>query len=177
MGGVASKIKRSVQKRFQNQSLRTLNNPKPSTASSHVEPPSIPAIANTNSQLASEQATHKLPLFAAPEPQPEPNDATQPPVASVAPALPTGQGPTHDAWLGLEALARLIREGSGSFSPLKEVIGGILEAVDTFELAAQNRKDFQKLRNELNALFNDLSGHLDSSTPPTMTSSIVNLAQ
>ncbi|KAG8718695.1 hypothetical protein FRC08_004645 [Ceratobasidium sp. 394] len=65
-------------------------------------------------------------------------------------------------------------------SPLKQAADGILASVEVFEYnqtAAKNREDYQTLRTELNTLFHDLAGYFGASTPPVMTSSIVNLAQ
>ncbi|KAG8762709.1 F-box/WD repeat-containing protein 9 [Ceratobasidium sp. 428] len=177
MDKIASDLKRSVKKRLKKLSPYASNNPELSTASSLRDPPSIPAITATSSQLASGQKTLPLPLSAALVLQPESNDVTEPEPVPITPAPPTEQGAAHDAWLGLRAFAKVIGEGIGPFAPLKEAIGGISEVARTFELAAQNREEYQKLMTELDNLLNDLAGYFGSSTPPAMTSSIVNLTQ
>ncbi|KAG8723393.1 hypothetical protein FRC09_003525 [Ceratobasidium sp. 395] len=176
MHKITSRIKRSVRNRFKNSSVRTSDDLEPSTTPSLRETPSTPAIAANRSQLPPEQNTLNHPLSTASTVHLEPDHVTQPPAASIT-SPQTEQDTTRDAWLGLKTLARVIREGGGHFAPLKEAIGGISEVISTFELAAQNREDYQKLMTELDALLHDLAGYLGSSTPPAMTSSIVNLAQ
>ncbi|KAG8717314.1 hypothetical protein FRC09_014455 [Ceratobasidium sp. 395] len=177
MDKITSKIEKSVKKRLKKLSDRTSNNPQPgSTPSSLSQGPSAPAIAATSSQLAVGQINNSTSQTTTPAPHLEPEGVTQPPVVSVAPGPSTEQGVGHDSWLGLKAFARVISEGSEPFAPLKNAIGGMLEVAETFELAAQNRGDYQKLRAELNTLLHDLAGWFGSSAPPTMTSSIVNLA-
>ncbi|KAG9078884.1 hypothetical protein FS749_009061, partial [Ceratobasidium sp. UAMH 11750] len=104
-------------------------------------------------------------------------ESQSPPAAPIPPAAPaTNQNAKHEGWAELKAFAGLLTKGAGMFGPLKQAVDGILTSVETFEVAAENRKEYQALKLELNMLFHDLAGYFGSSTPPVMTSSIVNLA-
>ncbi|KAG9084795.1 hypothetical protein FS749_004945, partial [Ceratobasidium sp. UAMH 11750] len=96
------------------------------------------------------------------------------PVPSAASA--TNQRAEHEGWTELKALAGLLSKGTSMFGPLKQAVDGILTSVEIFEVAAENGKEYQTLKTELNTLFHDLAGYFGSSTPPVMTSSIVSLA-
>ncbi|KAG9083050.1 hypothetical protein FS749_006341, partial [Ceratobasidium sp. UAMH 11750] len=98
----------------------------------------------------------------------------------MVPTLPTPlaeQNPSHTGWAGLESFIRLLIKGGGVFGPLKEVAEGIMMCVETFESVAKGREEYENLRIKLNLLFHDLAEYFGESTPPVMTSSIVNLAQ
>ncbi|KAG9092951.1 hypothetical protein FS749_015298 [Ceratobasidium sp. UAMH 11750] len=99
--------------------------------------------------------------------------------AATLPALAStvGQSIKHESWDGLKMFAGVLGRGAAVFEPLKQLVDGIVMCVETFEGAAENREDYQRLRTELNALFHDLAGYFGASTPPVMTSSIINLAQ
>ncbi|KAG8794307.1 hypothetical protein FRC12_024968 [Ceratobasidium sp. 428] len=176
MDQFASTIKQNVKKRFRKLFDRPPNSQEPLTAPG-LQGPSIPVTDVTRSQPTPEPIDPPHPLLATPEPRPEPSDTiqTSSPVASVPPI--TKQGATNDGWLGLKAFTRVVSEGSELLAPLKPALDGILEVAGTFELAAQNREDYKRLRTELNAMLHDLAGYFGSSTPLTMTSTVVNLAQ
>ncbi|KAG9090853.1 hypothetical protein FS749_000247, partial [Ceratobasidium sp. UAMH 11750] len=100
---------------------------------------------------------------------------------SAAPILPAssagGQSTEREGWAGLKTFADLLSKGASMCGPLKQAVDGVLTSVETFEVAAKNREDYQTLRTELNTLFHDLAGYFGASIPPAMTSSIINLAQ
>ncbi|KAG8702740.1 hypothetical protein FRC09_004569 [Ceratobasidium sp. 395] len=176
MGQAISKIEQSVRKRFKKIFNNPPNGPQPSTAPA-PQGPNIPNINAIHPQPVPDQMIPLHPLPTTPSSRPEPSSATRPPapISSVPPT--TEQDAAHDSWPGLKAFARIIHGGSELLAPLKPAVSGISAVIDTFELAAQNREDYQRLRTELNALLHDLAGHLGSSTPLTMTSTAVNLAQ
>ncbi|KAG8677916.1 hypothetical protein FRC08_018216, partial [Ceratobasidium sp. 394] len=96
------------------------------------------------------------------------------------PTLPTSlaeQNSSHTGWAELESFIKLLIKGGGVFGPLKEAAEGIMMCVKAFESVAKGREEYENLRIKLNILFHDLSGYFGESTPPVMTSSIVNLAQ
>ncbi|KAG8706277.1 hypothetical protein FRC09_002492 [Ceratobasidium sp. 395] len=173
-----SKIEQNVKKRFKKLFNRPPDTREPSTASG-LQGPSTQTIDVIHSQPTPKPITplNSMPTTPTPSLCPEPSSAAQLPAAN--PPVPpiTEQGATRNGWLGLKAFARVASEGSELLRPLKPAIGGMLEVAETFELAAQNREDYQRLRAELNALLHDLAGHFGSCTPFTMTSTIVNLAQ
>ncbi|KAG8683220.1 hypothetical protein FRC09_016221 [Ceratobasidium sp. 395] len=176
MRQVTSKIKQNVKKPFKKLFDRPPNGQEPSTTPG-LQGPGTQSIDVTRPQPALESTTPlQLPLTT-PSPHPESSGTTQPsaPVPSVPPI--TEQGAAHDGWLGLKAFTRIVSEGSELLAPLKPAIDGISEAIGTFELAAQNREDYKRLRTELNAMLHDLAGYFGSSTPLAMTSTVINLAQ
>ncbi|KAG8780052.1 hypothetical protein FRC12_023523 [Ceratobasidium sp. 428] len=87
------------------------------------------------------------------------------------------QSTRHTKWAGLKSLLDVLGEGSGAFGPLKTAASGLAQCVETFEQRSKNNKDYEKLRNELNVLLEDLSSHLGGSAPPTMTPIIENIAK
>ncbi|KAG8706339.1 hypothetical protein FRC09_002465 [Ceratobasidium sp. 395] len=176
MSQAAGKIKQDAKKRFKRLFNRPPNSQELSTASG-LQGPSIQPIDVTGPQPAIEPVIPFHSLITTPSPRPEPSHTTQPsvPVPSVLPT--TEQGASHHGWLGLKAFVRVVSKGSEFLAPLKPAVGGILEAVETFELVAQNREDYQRLRTELDALLHDLAGYFGSSTPLPMTSTVVKLAQ
>ncbi|KAG8698213.1 hypothetical protein FRC09_007359 [Ceratobasidium sp. 395] len=87
------------------------------------------------------------------------------------------QSTRHTKWAGLKSLLDVLGEGSGVFGPLKTAASGLAQCVETFEQRSKNNKDYEKLRNELNVLLEDLSSHLGGSAPPTMTPIIENIAK
>ncbi|KAG9094569.1 hypothetical protein FS749_012210 [Ceratobasidium sp. UAMH 11750] len=101
-----------------------------------------------------------------------PPTAPIPPVHSVV-----DQSAKSEGWAALKTFTSLLSKSVAMFGPLKEAMDGVLTCVETFETVAKNREDYQGLRNELNALFNDLPGYFGESTPPEMRPSIVDLAQ
>ncbi|KAG8721534.1 hypothetical protein FRC09_007737 [Ceratobasidium sp. 395] len=82
-----------------------------------------------------------------------------------------------EPWAQLSTLVHILDTVSNSFGPVKEAVGEILKVIDSFEAAAQNREDYQILRDDLNAVFHDLAESFGASTPLVMTPSIVSLAR
>ncbi|KAG8783535.1 hypothetical protein FRC12_019623 [Ceratobasidium sp. 428] len=178
MDKLTGKIKQTVNKHIKKPYDRTPNAPGLSTASGAGQGTSAPAVASTISQPVSGQIAPPLPPATAPTLNPDPNNAAQPPLTSITPAAPgTGQVVAHAGWLGLEAFFKVIGKLSEPFGPLKQAVSGMSAAVGTYELAAQNREDFRKLKDELDTLFNDLAEYFDGDMPPPITPSIANLAQ
>ncbi|KAG8779942.1 hypothetical protein FRC12_023669 [Ceratobasidium sp. 428] len=87
------------------------------------------------------------------------------------------QSTRHTKWAGLKSLLGVLGEGSGAFGPLKTAATGLSQCVETFEQRSRNNEDYEKLRNELNVLLEDLSRYLGGSAPPTMTPIIENIAK
>ncbi|QRV78278.1 L-sorbose 1-dehydrogenase [Ceratobasidium sp. AG-Ba] len=86
----------------------------------------------------------------------------------------------HDerkGWDELYLLSRLLSKFSSPLGPLKQAIDGILDCIDIIEGTAESSLEYQALKVELNALFQDLCGYFGGSTPPMMTPCIVNLSQ
>ncbi|KAG8708644.1 hypothetical protein FRC09_001119 [Ceratobasidium sp. 395] len=102
-------------------------------------------------------------------------NTTNLPTTSILPA--PEQKSKLDCWAELGTLVELLNKASTSVGPLKDALRGILAGIETFEVAAENREDYQNLRRDLSALFHDLAEFLGASTPPVMTSSIANLAR
>ncbi|KAG8732688.1 hypothetical protein FRC12_019171 [Ceratobasidium sp. 428] len=142
MDKITGKIKQSVKKRNKKPYDRTPNSPKPCTASSAGQGTHTPAIASTSSRPAFEQIVPPLPLATVPALHPEPNNVTQPPAAPITPEPRPGQVAAQAGWSGLEAFLKVTSRLSQPFSPLKQAVGGMLEAVEAVELAARNREDF-----------------------------------
>ncbi|KAG8768586.1 hypothetical protein FRC12_005478 [Ceratobasidium sp. 428] len=178
MDEVISKIEETVKKRFKKLFKYPPDAREPSTASG-LQGPSAQTIDVTHLQPALDPVIplNPMPTTLTPSLRPESSNAAQPPAAnpSVPPIM--GQGAARNGWLGLKAFAKVVSEGRELLGPLKPAIGGILEVIETFEVTAQTRQDYQRLRTELNVLLHDLAGHFGSCTPLTMTSTIVNLAQ
>ncbi|KAF8607918.1 hypothetical protein BDV93DRAFT_542055 [Ceratobasidium sp. AG-I] len=96
--------------------------------------------------------------------------------ASIASSSP-GRNGKRTAWFGLKTLIGLLNEGTNKFGPLKSAFGEILGCIEIYERAAKGREDYKTLRDELDSLFEELSGYLGGSAPPAMTSSLKNLAK
>ncbi|KAG9100670.1 hypothetical protein FS749_013717 [Ceratobasidium sp. UAMH 11750] len=151
------------------------NDPQPTSPIQQAAPPAMPLI---NSQPTSEllQTFSALPSMAVLDPEAYKN--SYPPAMTVLPALSlTENPPKSEGWAELRTFSSLLNKGATVFGPLKQAVDGILTCVETFETVADNREDYRKLRSELSILFHDFAGYFGASTPPAMTSSIINLAQ
>ncbi|CAE6458993.1 unnamed protein product [Rhizoctonia solani] len=78
-------------------------------------------------------------------------------------------------WSHLKRLANLLASASGAFTPLKEVVDGLVECIESYEREAGGRREYLALQSELEAVFEDLGAHLVCSTSPTMTPCIESL--
>ncbi|CAE6478525.1 unnamed protein product [Rhizoctonia solani] len=78
-------------------------------------------------------------------------------------------------WSHLKKLATLLAPASAALSPLKEVVDGLIECIESYEREANGRREYATLQNELEALFKDLGACLACSTSPTMTPCIESL--
>jgi hypothetical protein len=101
------------------------------------------------------------------------------------------------AWAGLEALGGALKACGDMFGPLKAAVEAISGCVEVYEVhiqivlslvfylnedafdqnVAKSREDYRTLRTDLEAQFMDLAVHFNNPVPPTMTSSIENLAR
>ncbi|KAG9122958.1 hypothetical protein FRC07_000426 [Ceratobasidium sp. 392] len=105
-------------------------------------------------------------------------DAQDPGPALTPSAPPAGeQSAKHHAWAGLRRLLGVLRKSSEAFGPLTAAIGVLSEWTEHFEQAERSREDYKELTDDLDALFNDLSGYLGGSAPPAMTPIIENIAR
>ncbi|KAG8742620.1 hypothetical protein FRC10_001218 [Ceratobasidium sp. 414] len=109
----------------------------------------------------------------------QPDDGSQHHPAAVIPPAQSAaeQNAKRRGWAELKTFASLLSKGSALFGPLKQAVDGVLACVETFENMAENREGYQRLRAELNALFQDLPGYFGESTPPEIKPSIADLAQ
>ncbi|QRV98317.1 Vegetative incompatibility protein HET-E-1 [Ceratobasidium sp. AG-Ba] len=81
----------------------------------------------------------------------------------------------YKGWNGLKLFAGVLGKTPDMFGPLKHAADVLVSFIDTFETAAGNHTEWQQLKSELDALFEDLRKHMDAAVPPTMTKSIENL--
>ncbi|KAG8742618.1 hypothetical protein FRC10_001216 [Ceratobasidium sp. 414] len=109
----------------------------------------------------------------------QPGDGSQHHPAAVIPPAQSAaeQNAKRRGWAELKTFASLLSKGSALFGPLKQAVDGVLTCVETFESVAKNREDYERLRTELNALFQDFPGYFGESTPPEIKTSIADLAQ
>ncbi|KAG8707345.1 hypothetical protein FRC08_000568 [Ceratobasidium sp. 394] len=139
--------------------------------------PATPAINLQSTPEVLNQPSAPAPVTAASNQQSHVSNQG-PSAAPILPASSVGeQGTEREGWAGLKTFADLLSKGASMFGPLKQAVDGVLASVEIIEVAARNREDYQTLRTELNTLFHDLAGYFGASTPPAMTSSIINLAQ
>ncbi|KAG9117261.1 hypothetical protein FRC07_007409, partial [Ceratobasidium sp. 392] len=92
-------------------------------------------------------------------------------------AAKSKQGIAGSAWSGLKALIGVLNKSADVFPPLKSAVVGLWESVEVFENEAAARNEYQKLRTDLDNLCNDISAYIGGDIPPSMTPSIVILAQ
>ncbi|KAJ1303240.1 hypothetical protein OPQ81_011438 [Rhizoctonia solani] len=86
------------------------------------------------------------------------------------------RSPTHTkGWSHLKRLAALLASASGALSPLKDIVDGLVKCIEFCEKQANGHREYAALKNELEALFEDLEVHLVCSTSPTMTPCIEGL--
>ncbi|KAG8715336.1 hypothetical protein FRC09_016684 [Ceratobasidium sp. 395] len=138
-----------------------------------------PPTPGTCAQPATERLEPPPPLPNAPPPDVGPYDHTRSSLqASTLPAPPTaGQSAKRERWARLKALADVLVTAFKCFEPLKQAAEVIEAGVETFEMADQNRTDYEKLRKDLNKMFHDLAEFFDASTPPVMAPTVANFAQ
>ncbi|KAG8680381.1 F-box/WD repeat-containing protein 9, partial [Ceratobasidium sp. 394] len=112
-------------------------------------------------------------------PDPDPGDNTQNPGSALAlPTPSTGEQNAGNATgTAFKALLEVLKRSSDTFGPLKEAVGGLSRCIDIVEQEAKAREDYKKLRGELEVIFNDLSGYLGCSAPPTMTPVIESISK
>ncbi|KAG9078454.1 hypothetical protein FS749_009514, partial [Ceratobasidium sp. UAMH 11750] len=131
----------------------------PATASSTPRPPPSPLPVPTNIPI----------VVVSPDPESQGN-AQNPDLALSMPTPSTGEQDVGSTTrTGFKTLLEVLNRSSGAFGPLKEAVGGLSGCIDIVEQEAKTREDYKKLRGELEVLFNDLSGYLGGSAPPTMT--------
>ncbi|KAG8780543.1 hypothetical protein FRC12_022873 [Ceratobasidium sp. 428] len=164
------------------------DNPRPSQQAS-APPPlrTVPQAINTDSEASMQGAT---PVPAAPA-MPSP---FHPPSTSSALAAPTikaemavnsqptasaiaDQSAGHQGWTGLWSCVRVLSKHIGLFGPLKQATEVLVSFIHTFETVGENRRDYQEVKVQLDSLFGDISGYVETPTPLAMTSSIENLIQ
>ncbi|CUA76133.1 WD repeat-containing protein 90 [Homo sapiens] [Rhizoctonia solani] len=82
--------------------------------------------------------------------------------------VPPSVSATSDSgdWKYLRLFARTLEHSSRTFGPLREVIGGFLDCIETFEGASARLKEYDILRSELDALFGELQGFCAGTMPP-----------
>ncbi|KAG8700744.1 hypothetical protein FRC08_004471 [Ceratobasidium sp. 394] len=78
---------------------------------------------------------------------------------------------------GFKTLLQVLKRSSEAFGPLKEAVEGLSGCIDIVEQEAKTREDYKKLRGELEVIFNDLSGYLGGSAPPTVTPVIESISK
>ncbi|KAG9123893.1 hypothetical protein FRC07_013599, partial [Ceratobasidium sp. 392] len=91
--------------------------------------------------------------------------------------VPVDETTTYEGWNGLKLFAAVLSKTPDSFGPLKHAADVLVSFIGTFGTTADNRKELQELKGQLDGLFNDLRKYIDTPTPPTITSSIKNLEQ
>ncbi|KAG8723503.1 hypothetical protein FRC09_003062 [Ceratobasidium sp. 395] len=121
----------------------------------------------------------QMPPIASQSPNVESHDNTpnSPPVSILSVTPPVEQSAERERWGELRALAKTLGKKPNGFGPLKQAVEGIVAGVENFETVAQNRADYDNLRNDLNGLSHELAEFFDASTPPTMAPSIVNFSR
>ncbi|QRV92660.1 WD repeat-containing protein [Ceratobasidium sp. AG-Ba] len=130
---------------------------------SDPDPPAIATISSTSPPV-------KTPIEA---PQSATVGSTTAQQVSTISVLPSGA--EYNGWTGLKLFADVLSKTPDVFGPLKHAANVLVSFIGSFETAAENRTEWQQLKSQLNALFDDLSEHIGTSTPPTMTNSINNL--
>lgn len=129
-----------------------------------------------------------------------PNVQTAPQTTNPVPQSPTtpaaGSSLTglNQSWAHLKGLIQVLDKGSGVSGPLKTVMDDLARCINIYEVcsctilypasrlnrtflqdAVAVRKDYQALKSQLEALFNELSTHFSGNVPPSMTASMENL--
>ncbi|KAG9125423.1 hypothetical protein FRC07_007659 [Ceratobasidium sp. 392] len=146
----------------------------PQSANSSSQPTNTPAVSVAPLQSAPESLSSMSLLETVESLDSESSDGAESLSTIVAPEAPLTleQNPKDIAWAGLKTFAELLSTGATMFSPLKQVVDGIVTCVETFEIMAEGREDYENLKIELNALFRILSGYFGEAIPPVMTPSI-----
>ncbi|QRV92661.1 WD repeat-containing protein [Ceratobasidium sp. AG-Ba] len=165
--------------------------PSPSVTPPEVHITSFNPIAYQNASTAIVSAVQSAPNPPAPATTPitaprADNNSRAPQPANTAASNTTQEAPTapisfeateYKGWTGLKLFARVLSRTPESFGPLKHAADVLVGFIGTFETAAENDTEWQKLKSQLDTLFGDISKYVDSSTPLTMTGSIENLQQ
>ncbi|KAG8734746.1 hypothetical protein FRC11_003708, partial [Ceratobasidium sp. 423] len=80
-----------------------------------------------------------------------------------------------DPWKNLKTLLERLNKVVGNFGPVKEFAQGLVECIEAYESAAQGRKDYQDLRDNLETLLGELQQHLLDSSSPVITGCITSI--
>ncbi|QRV92662.1 WD repeat-containing protein [Ceratobasidium sp. AG-Ba] len=170
---------------------------RPSSPSQSATPPQVPntnlnPIAPQYASTATVSAVRSTPNLPAPSTTtpitappannhgqaPQPSNITASNTTQEAPMVPvTTEETEHKGWTGLKLFARILSRTPESFGPLKHAADVLIDFIGTFETAAENDTEWQKHKSQLDTLLGEISKYIDSSTPPTITSSIENLQQ
>ncbi|EUC53958.1 vegetative incompatibility protein HET-E-1, putative [Rhizoctonia solani AG-3 Rhs1AP] len=93
-------------------------------------------------------------------------------ILDVTPALPEDPLPS---WTCLKTFLRMLEPAVSVFEPLYAIVKELVQCIEIYEEAANGRKEYEELRNELGNIFNDLRVHYAQSASPAMTASIESL--
>ncbi|CAE6410678.1 unnamed protein product, partial [Rhizoctonia solani] len=76
------------------------------------------------------------------------------------------------AWSGAKRLLAVLESSSGAFGPLKLAIEGLNKCIHIYESTAKGRKDYEELKQQLDVLLSDLTGHMAQPMDSMMTNSV-----
>ncbi|CAE6429517.1 unnamed protein product [Rhizoctonia solani] len=108
------------------------------------------------------------------------NDAGEGTAEVLPPSLPAADtllGDHSDDWTYLRLFAKTLEHSARFFGPLREVVGGLIECIETFETLSNAQKEYDVLRRELDGVFKELQVHCTRTMPPAMTVTIEGLCR
>ncbi|CAE6436706.1 unnamed protein product [Rhizoctonia solani] len=81
-----------------------------------------------------------------------------------------------DTWTNLTAFLNLVHQAP-VFAPIAEAMDDLSWFVRAHENAVTTRNEYKALRTQIEGLFKDLHAHFSRSSPPAMTTSMLNLCE
>lgn len=106
-------------------------------------------------------------------PTAQPSAIGQPTAASTAAG--GVEGGATNAWPRLKSFMHMLDQSPVASGPLKVITGGLVECIEIYEQAANNRKEYHKLRIELENIFTNLEQFLVQADSLVFTSSMESL--